>query len=121
MAVSSRRRRTVRPTEPITGLPTWIAPQLSKLAEIVPESDQWAHEIKLDGYRMHAQLDHGQVKLLTPTGLDWTERYPTTAKALGAVSAQQAHIDSELCAVNESGITSFGSCRLPPTIAKPDP
>ena len=75
MPAPSRRHRTVRLTGPITGLPTWIGPQLSKLAETVPEGDQWAHEIKLDGYRLHARLDRGQVKLLTRTGLDWSEKY----------------------------------------------
>jgi bifunctional non-homologous end joining protein LigD len=28
------------------------------------------HEIKYDGYRMHARIDGGEVKLLTCTGLD---------------------------------------------------
>jgi ATP-dependent DNA ligase len=82
---SSRRRRTVRHTGPITSLPVWIAPQLSKLAETVPEGDQWAREIKLDGYRMHARLDGGQARLLTRTGLDWTDKYLSTAKALGVI------------------------------------
>jgi DNA ligase D-like protein (predicted ligase) len=95
-------------TGPITGLPDWIPPQLTKLTETVPDDDQWAHEIKLDGYRMHGRLDHGQVKLLTRTGLDWAEKYPATVKALEAISAQQAYIDGELCAVDDSGITSFG-------------
>jgi ATP-dependent DNA ligase len=68
-----RRRRSVRHTDTAAQFPTWIAPQLSKLVEQVPEGDEWAHEIKLDGYRMHARLDHGKVRLLTRTGLDWTE------------------------------------------------
>jgi hypothetical protein len=32
---------------------------------------------------MHARVDHGQSRLLTRTGLDWTDKYLTTAKALG--------------------------------------
>jgi ATP-dependent DNA ligase len=98
----------VRRTGPITGLPDWIPPQLTKLTETVPEGDQWAHEIKLDGYRMHGRLDRGQVQLLTRTRLDWRENYPATVKALEAISAQQAYIDGELCAVDENGLTSFG-------------
>jgi bifunctional non-homologous end joining protein LigD len=35
------------------------------------------HEIKLDGYRMAARIDNGRVQLLTRTGLDWTDRYPS--------------------------------------------
>ncbi len=55
----------------------------------MPEGDHWGHEIKLDGDRMHGRLDRGQVKLLTRTGLDWTEKYPTTVKALKALRARQ--------------------------------
>jgi bifunctional non-homologous end joining protein LigD len=90
MPAPSRRRRSVRQTGPITSLPGWIAPQLSQFAEAVPDGDQWAHEIKLDGYRMHARLEGGRVKLLTRTGLDWTEKYPSTAKALGAIDVREA-------------------------------
>ena len=96
MTTSPRQRRSVRRTGPITGLPDWIPPQLTKLAETVPDGDHWAHEIKLDGYRMHGRLDRGEVKLLTRTGLDWAEKYPATVKALEAISTQQAYIDGEL-------------------------
>jgi hypothetical protein len=37
---------------------------------------------KYDGYRMHARLVRGEVRLLTRTGLDWTDRYEATAKAI---------------------------------------
>jgi ATP-dependent DNA ligase len=54
-------------------LPEWIPPQLTQLVDAAPEGDEWLHEIKFDGYRMHARLDRGTVKLLTRTGLDWTQ------------------------------------------------
>ena len=54
----------------MTALPQWIRPQLTQLVDAAPEGDQWLHEIKYDGYRMHARLDRGRVKLLTRTGLD---------------------------------------------------
>jgi len=31
---------------------------------------EWLHEIKFDGYRMHARLDRSVLRLLTRTGLD---------------------------------------------------
>jgi len=37
-------------------LPGWIKPQLAQLADATPDGDQWLHEIKFDGYRMHARL-----------------------------------------------------------------
>ena len=55
-------------------LPEWIAPQLTRLVDAAPEGPDWLHEIKFDGYRMHARLDRGAVKLLTRTGLDWTHK-----------------------------------------------
>jgi ATP-dependent DNA ligase len=51
-------------------LPDWIRPQLTQLVEEAPDGDQWLHEIKYDGFRMHARLDHGEVRLLTRNGLD---------------------------------------------------
>jgi DNA ligase D-like protein (predicted ligase) len=88
-------------------LPKFIPPQLSQLAKMPPAGDRWAHEIKYDGYRIHARLDHGKVKLLTRTGLDWTDRYETTATTIAKLKAKTAYIDGELCAVNPDGTTSF--------------
>jgi DNA ligase D-like protein (predicted ligase) len=89
-------------------LPEWVPPQLTQLVDAAPEGDQWLHEIKFDGYRMHARLDRGAVKLLTRTGLDWTHKYPPVAAAVAALGARQAYLDGELCGVFPDGITSFG-------------
>jgi ATP-dependent DNA ligase len=77
-----------------------------------PEGDQWLHEIKYDGYRLHTRLDRGAVKLLTRTGLDWTHKYPVIAKAVAALNARQAYLDGELCGVGPDGITSFSIVQL---------
>jgi bifunctional non-homologous end joining protein LigD len=50
--------------------PTWIKPQLAKLVEKAPDGPDWLHELKLDGYRMHARLDAGRVQILTRRGND---------------------------------------------------
>ena len=98
----ARRRRA-----DAAGLPEWIKPQLTELVDAAPEGDQWLHEIKYDGYRMHARLDHGAVRLLTRTGLDWTHKYPAIAAAVASLGARQAYLDGELCGVGPDGITSF--------------
>jgi bifunctional non-homologous end joining protein LigD len=89
-------------------LPAWIRPQLTQLVQEAPEGAEWLHEIKFDGYRMHARLDRGAVRLLTRTGLDWTHKYPAIAAAVVALGARQAYLDGELCGVFPDGITSFG-------------
>jgi bifunctional non-homologous end joining protein LigD len=88
-------------------LPTWIKPQLAALVQAPPEGDDWLHEIKFDGYRMHARLDHGRVKLLTRTGLDWTLKYPAISGAFATLHADTAYLDGELCGVRPDGTTSF--------------
>jgi DNA ligase D-like protein (predicted ligase) len=88
-------------------LPTFIRPQLSQLVEKPPSGPQWVHEIKLDGYRMAARIDNGRVQLLTRTGLDWTEKYPSAIAALANLNIKTVYIDGELCGVDEAGLPTF--------------
>jgi ATP dependent DNA ligase domain len=93
-------------------LPQWVRPQLTQLVDAAPDGDGWLHEIKYDGYRIHARLDRGAVKLLTRTGLDWTHKYPAIAKAMAELDARQAYLDGELCGVGLDGTTSFNIVQL---------
>ncbi|HEY7386579.1 MAG TPA: non-homologous end-joining DNA ligase [Beijerinckiaceae bacterium] len=90
-------------------LPDFVPPQLTALTDTAPEGGEWAHELKWDGYRMHARIDGRDVRLLTRTGLDWTDKYPAIAGALGALPVRQAYLDGELCALSEAGLTSFSA------------
>src|SRR5207248_3155396 len=90
-----------------TALPAWIKPQLTKLVDAPPDGPEWLHEIKFDGYRMHARIDRGAVRLLTRTGLNWTDKYPPIAEALARLPAQSAYLDGELCGIRQDGTTSF--------------
>jgi DNA ligase D-like protein (predicted ligase) len=101
-----------RPATDAAGLPQWIRPQLTELVDAAPDGPEWLHEIKFDGYRMHARLDHGAVKLLTRTGLDWTHKYPAIAAAVASLGARQAYLDGELCGVRPDGVTSFSIIQL---------
>jgi ATP-dependent DNA ligase len=87
--------------------PTWIKPQLAKLVETAPDGPDWLHEIKLDGYRMHARLDAGRVQILTRRGNNWTDKYPTIAKSIAGIPAQNAYLDGELCGLLPDGRTAF--------------
>jgi ATP-dependent DNA ligase len=88
-------------------LPRWIPPQLCQPVENAPSGPQWLHEIKLDGFRMAARVDHGRAQLLTRTGLDWSDKYPSLVAALANVKAKTAYLDGELCGVDDSGLPSF--------------
>src|SRR5438105_6219532 len=99
--------RAVAGRRSATGLPDWIPPQLTQLVDAALEGLDWLHEIKFDGYRMHARLDRGAVRLLTRTGLDWTHKYSGIASAVASLPARQAYLDGELCGVRPDGTSSF--------------
>jgi DNA ligase D-like protein (predicted ligase) len=88
-------------------LPRWIPPQLCQPVENAPSGPQWLHEIKLDGFRMAARIDHDHAQLLTRTGLDWSDKYPSAIAALASVKARTAYLDGELCGVDDAGLPSF--------------
>jgi ATP-dependent DNA ligase len=94
---------TNQPRRSSPDLPKWVMPQLCKLVDAPPQGPEWLHEIKYDGYRMHARLDRGRVSLLTRTGLDWTHKYPSIAAALTVLPANQAYLDGELCGITRMG------------------
>ena len=83
--------------------PQWIEPELCKLVTRIPAGEGWAHEIKFDGFRMHARIVKSAAALLTCNGLDWTAKYPDIATAVGALACRQAYLDGELCATLPDG------------------
>jgi bifunctional non-homologous end joining protein LigD len=87
--------------------PTWIKPQLAKLVEKAPDGPDWLHEMKLDGYRMHARLDARRVQILTRRGNDWTDKYPAIGSTISGLPAENAYLDGELCGVLPDGRTAF--------------
>jgi hypothetical protein len=55
---SATRRRIELPSPP-----AWVKPQLAKLVNEAPDGPDRLHEIKFDGYRMHARLDAGRLQI----------------------------------------------------------
>jgi bifunctional non-homologous end joining protein LigD len=90
-------------------LPIFLEPSLATLCERPPSGPKWVHEIKHNGYRMQARIDGRKVKLLTRTGLDWTARFQSVAKALTGLGMSSAWIDGEIIVEDSAGISSFNS------------
>jgi len=97
----------IRQRGELASLPSWIKPQLAALVRQAPDGPDWLHEIKFDGYRMHARFDAGRVHILTRRGNDWTDKYPVIAKDLMRLPAKNAYLDGELCGVLPDGKTAF--------------
>jgi bifunctional non-homologous end joining protein LigD len=88
-------------------LPDFLPPSLATLRAQAPDGPGWVHEVKFDGYRIQARLDHGKVRLLTRKGLDWTDKFPNVAQAVEKLPATTALIDGEIVIEDENGVSSF--------------
>ena len=96
---------------PLTGahkakLPDQIKPELATLVEKAP-GGQWSYEVKFDGYRIMARIDHDEVKLFTRNGHDWTHKLPEQAKALAGMGLESAWLDGEMVVADEQGVPDF--------------
>ncbi|WP_223570935.1 DNA ligase D [Pseudomonas sp. BF-R-26] len=87
-------------------LPELLKPELATLVESAP-SGEWSYEIKFDGYRVMARIDHDEVKLFTRNGHDWTHKLPGQAEALAALGLESAWLDGEMVVANEQGVPDF--------------
>lgn len=90
-------------------LPKFVPPQLATLVDAAPVGEDWLHEIKFDGYRILCRLDGGKVTLVSRNGKDWTEAFPSIARAVPRLPCRQALIDGEVAVVLPSGTTSFNA------------
>ena len=112
--ISSPQVSTRRLSPPVAGkipgavaapFPNTWRPQLASPAALVPPGADWVHEIKYDGYRTLCLFDHGDVRLLTRNGLDWTDRYGALAKAFAGLPCKTALIDGEVVVQDPRGVT----------------
>ncbi|MEO5757960.1 MAG: DNA ligase D [Mesorhizobium sp.] len=86
----------------------FIEPQLATLEREAPPGKDWLHEVKFDGYRLQAQIAGTEVRLLTRTGLDWTEKFGgDIVSELAALKCGDAIIDGEVVVLADSGVSSF--------------
>ncbi|MCL1914549.1 MAG: DNA ligase D [Eubacteriaceae bacterium] len=84
-------------------------PQLPIQASIPPEGAGWIYEAKLDGYRIIAFCEDGNVFLATRNGLDYAYKFPDVAKSLSKLSKGRSMVfDGELVATDSQGISDFG-------------
>jgi bifunctional non-homologous end joining protein LigD len=89
-------------------LPRALEPQKATLVAAAPGGDDWLHELKYDGYRMLAAVAERRVRLVTRSGLDWTERMPTLAGELERLRSRVL-IDGEIVVLDREGISNFQS------------
>jgi bifunctional non-homologous end joining protein LigD len=77
-------------------------------ADLDPDED-WAFEMKWDGYRALVYLDGDDVWLISRNGKDLTATFPELVKPLrSAVKPRSAVLDGEIVALDRKGRPNFG-------------
>lgn len=87
--------------------PAFIEPQLTTRVDAAPAGDGWLHEIKFDGYRLHARISAGKVNLLTRRGQDWTDKFEPLLAAFQKLDVDNAYLDGEAVVLDAKGLSDF--------------
>jgi bifunctional non-homologous end joining protein LigD len=95
-------------TRPSLGV---IEPCLPSPATAPPSGPGWLHEIKHDGFRILAQRDNADVRLITRAGNDFSYRFPFIATAVVKLPVRSCLIDGEAIVCDENGLAVFDLIR----------
>ncbi|HUA88600.1 MAG TPA: non-homologous end-joining DNA ligase, partial [Steroidobacteraceae bacterium] len=97
------------PEGPAERAPRQLKPMLAETGSEARTEPGWAYEPKLDGYRVIAFLDHGQVRLASRRGLDLTPHFPEVVEELAGHPAGSMVLDGEIVVIDASGRPSFNA------------
>jgi bifunctional non-homologous end joining protein LigD len=92
-------------------------PMLATPADEIPRGAGWTYEVKWDGYRAITTLAGSEATLTSRNGNDLTARFGNVARELPkALKTPDCVLDGEVCALDESGRSSFSAMQQ----GKPD-
>jgi bifunctional non-homologous end joining protein LigD len=75
----------------------------------VPDTPDWLHEVKYDGYRLRLERDGDRVRLITKGGYNWTSRYPWVVEAALKNRVKRFVIDGEAVVLGVDGVADFNA------------
>jgi bifunctional non-homologous end joining protein LigD len=100
-------------------MPAAVEPMKATLADKPPRGDDWLFEVKWDGVRAIAFIDHEELRLQSRTGIRCERQYPELAVIPHQVDGQQAVLDGEIAVLDDKGVSRFHL--IQPRIANTDP
>jgi bifunctional non-homologous end joining protein LigD len=84
-----------------------VKPMLAESQNEAFTRDDWIFELKLDGYRLIAGKQHGEARLITRNGNDYTDVFPEIARAIKALPLDNFILDGEVVCLDAEGIPRF--------------
>jgi bifunctional non-homologous end joining protein LigD len=88
-------------------LPERLKPMLARLGRLPRNEDAYGFEVKWDGIRALAFIDHGSLNLQGRNFTDFTARYPELRELARELGARRLVLDGEVVALDEQGRPSF--------------
>ena len=104
--MSSASKKKTRP-DPQQLLRKVFPPMLASLAEHPPMSEEWAYELKYDGFRAICALSGGKLAMWSRNELDLAPRFPRIAAALLKIDQEEIVFDGEIVALDDEGRPRF--------------
>jgi bifunctional non-homologous end joining protein LigD len=84
-----------------------LAPMLLRERIAPPDESGWTHELKMDGYRVLAEICDGRVRLQTRNGSDASGWFPELLPSLAKLSPGRHVLDGEVCVLDDWGRADF--------------
>ncbi len=84
---------------------------LPTLVDTPPESGEWIHEIKFDGYRSQLIKMQTTTRIFTRNGYDWSTKYAPLVESAAALDCEDAIIDGEIIVFDLLGKPNFKMLR----------
>ena len=97
------------PSGPEEAFPQGLAPMLAETGDIARSDRAWLYEPKLDGYRVIAFVQDGNVRLQSRRGIDLTPAFPEIVADLAAQAVDRMVLDAEIVALAADGRPSFNA------------
>ena len=83
-----------------------VKPMLATSAKKIFNDPEWIYELKWDGYRLIAHIDHGKVEIHSRNGISYNSKFPNLVKDLERIP-QKVILDGEVVVVDKTGIPDF--------------
>jgi bifunctional non-homologous end joining protein LigD len=101
--------KVLAPAGPPEAMPKSLAPMLAEIGDEARTDPKWLYEPKLDGYRVLAFVENGQVRLQSRNGLDYTTPFPEVTSELAQLPYDSIVLDGEIVAFDPRGVPSFNA------------
>jgi bifunctional non-homologous end joining protein LigD len=85
----------------------FVEPMKAAMAAVPPFNGLWLYEVKFDGFRVLAIKNGKDVELWSRNEKPLHGRFPEVVKAIARLPVKSCILDGEVCALDESGRSSF--------------